>query len=80
VDNGVLKDEWVLLPIRTKGKIVSSIKLRRIAYWDNANQRVFAFLTNINEKNMDGGKIAQLYKQRWKIELLFKQLKQNFPL
>jgi IS4 transposase len=25
-------------------------------------------------------KVALIYKKRWQIELLFKQLKQNFPL
>lgn len=80
VDSGVLKDEWIRLPIRSKGKILSWIKLRRVAYWDNENEKLLAFLTNINEQDMDGGKIALLYKQRWQIELLFKQLKQNFPL
>jgi hypothetical protein len=80
VDTGVIKDEWVKMPIRTRGKIVSWIKLRRIAYWDSANECLIAFLTNIAEEDMDGGQIAQLYKQRWQIELLFKQLKQNFPL
>jgi IS4 transposase len=29
---------------------------------------------------MDAGHIALIYKKRWQIELLFKQLKQNFPL
>lgn len=80
VDPGVIKDEWIRLPIRNNGRIVSWIKLRRVAYWDNDNQRVFAFLTNIKEHDMNGGNIALLYKQRWQIELLFKQLKQNFPL
>ena len=36
------------------------------------------FLTNIME--MTAEQIGQLYKMRWQIELLFKQLKQNFPL
>jgi len=80
VDSGVLKDEKIRLPIRANGKIISWIELRRIAYWDDDNRRLLAFLTNIKEKDMDGGKIALLYKQRWQIELLFKQLKQNFPL
>lgn len=80
VDPGVLKDEWINLPIRSKGKILYWIKLRRVAYWDDVNQKVLAFLTNIKDNEMDGGKIALLYKQRWQIELLFKQLKQNFPL
>ena len=29
---------------------------------------------------MNAGHIAMIYKKRWQIELLFKQLKQNFPL
>ena len=29
---------------------------------------------------MNAGHIALIYKKRWTIELLFKQLKQNFPL
>lgn len=29
---------------------------------------------------MNAGHIALIYKKRWSIELLFKQLKQNFPL
>ncbi|MEJ6582858.1 MAG: transposase [Crocinitomicaceae bacterium] len=31
-------------------------------------------------KGMNAGHIALIYKKRWQIELLFKQLKQNFPL
>lgn len=30
--------------------------------------------------DMDAKEIVAIYHQRWKIELLFKQLKQNFPL
>lgn len=29
---------------------------------------------------MNAGHIALIYKKRWQIELLFKELKQNFPL
>ncbi len=29
---------------------------------------------------MSAEKVALIYKKRWQIELLFKQLKQNFPL
>jgi IS4 transposase len=36
------------------------------------------FLTNSFEQ--DAAKIAGIYKYRWQIELLFKKLKQNFPL
>ena len=78
-DCGVLKDEWISLPVRKNGKIIRSIcPLRRIVYWDDEHARLFVFLTNL--KDIDPGKIALMYKQRWQIELLFKQLKQNFPL
>lgn len=78
VDPGVMKDEWIKLPIRKNGQIIRTITLRRIAYWDDLQKRIIIFLTN--EQDIDPGQIASLYKQRWQIELLFKQLKQNFPL
>jgi transposase len=53
-------------------------RARRIAYWDNDNNRLFEFISNNFE--LPAEKIALIYKKRWQIELLFKQLKQNFPL
>ncbi len=78
-DPGVIKDEWITLPVRKNGKVIRSInRLRRIVYWDDQHARSFVFLTNMQD--IDPGEIALMYKQRWQIELLFKQLKQNFPL
>ncbi len=75
-DDGVLKDEEVeLLYGQNKQK---KHRARRIAYWDCENNRLFEFLTNNFELSAE--KIALIYKKRWQIELLFKQLKQNFPL
>jgi hypothetical protein len=51
---------------------------RRIACWDAENRRLFEFITNSFE--LAAEKVALIYKKRWQIELLFKQLKQNFPL
>jgi len=78
VDPGVMRDQWIELPLRENGKIKGYTRVRRIAYWDDENQRSFEFISNLAE--IDPGQIAELYKTRWKIELLFKQLKQNFPL
>ncbi|WP_421921278.1 transposase [Marinifilum sp.] len=39
---------------------------------------MFEFITN--NFDLTAEKIALIYKKRWQIELLFKQLKQNFPL
>lgn len=50
----------------------------RVVYYDKGKDRILQFLTNIIE--MTAEQIGQLYKMRWQIELLFKQLKQNFPL
>ena len=75
-DSGVLKDEEVVLFYGENKK--QEHRTRRIAYWDSENERLLEFLTNNFE--LPAQKIAQIYKKRWQIELLFKQLKQNFPL
>ncbi|GHT24862.1 hypothetical protein FACS189430_10570 [Bacteroidia bacterium] len=75
-DSGVLKDEEIVLYYGKDGK--KKHRSRRIAYWDAENQRLFEFITNNFEITAE--KVAMIYKKRWQIELLFKQLKQNFPL
>ena len=74
--SGVLKDEEIILYYGDKKR--QEHRARRIAYWDNENGRLFEFITNNFE--LAAEKIALIYKKRWQIELLFKQLKQNFPL
>jgi hypothetical protein len=75
-DSGVLKDEEIELCYGEKKELKH--KARRIAYWDNQNKRLFEFITN--NFDLTAEEIALIYKKRWQIELLFKQLKQNFPL
>ena len=75
-DSGVLKDEEVVLFYGENKK--KEHRARRIAYWDSENERLFEFLTN--NFDLTAEKIAYIYKKRWQIELLYKQLKQNFPL
>jgi len=52
--------------------------LRRIVVWDDENQREIILLTN----HLDFGAttVAQIYKERWKIEVFFKALKQNLKV
>lgn len=78
IDPGVIKDELIKLPIRKNGQTIRTISLRRVAYWDDEQKRIIICLTNLIEVEADV--IPNLYKQRWQIETLFKQLKQNFPL
>ena len=75
-DSGVLKDEEIILYYGGNKK--QEHRSRRIAYWDSENSRLFEFITNNFE--LPAQKVALIYKKRWQIELLFKQLKQNFPL
>ena len=77
VHNGVLSDKIIEVEIKN-GKEISKLKLRKVTFYDRENKREFEFLTNLFELRAD--LIAGLYKIRWQIELLFKQLKQNFPL
>ena len=53
-------------------------KARIITYCDVRKHKLISLLTN----DMDAGadEIIAIYRQRWEIELLFKQMKQNFPL
>ena len=62
-DSGVIKDEIIELPIKENNVAVKTVRLRRVAYWDEGNQRCFEFLTNLFD--MDAGHIALIYKQRW---------------
>ena len=53
-------------------------KARIITYVDVKKRKLIALLTNDMES--DPEEIIAIYRKRWEIELLFKQIKQNFPL
>lgn len=76
-DHEILKDETITVQYTIDQK-KHPHKLRRIAYWDQNTQKLLIFLTNNLE--LEAATVAAIYKQRWQIELLFKKLKQNFPL
>ena len=74
---GVLKEQYITVPIRKNGAVIQGFKLRRITFRsDDGN--VYVFITN--NFTLPPTQIATIYKNRWMIELLFKQIKQNFPL
>ncbi len=78
IHSGVLKDEEVILRVNYPDNANKRIKLRRIEFYDREHKQHYVFLSNLFEMRAD--LIAALYKLRWQIELLFNQLKQNFPL
>ena len=77
IHSGVEKDEIIEVSVRENNTYIP-LKLRKVQFYDRNLKRRFEFLTNLFEMRAD--LIAGIYKLRWQIELLFKQLKQNFPL
>ena len=51
---------------------------RIITYVDVSKHKLISLLTN--DMEFDPSDIIEIYRRRWEIELLFKQIKQNFPL
>jgi hypothetical protein len=52
--------------------------LRVVEYYDEEKERTFSFLTN--DFAHTAQEIADMYKERWEIELFFKWLKQNLKI
>lgn len=73
---GVLKEQYVTVGCKTAEQSLR-LKLRRITFKSD-DGKVFIFITN--NFTLPCAQIALIYKCRWMIELLFKQIKQNFPL
>ena len=61
-----------------KGGEVLTHHARIITYADERKHRLVSLLTN--DMDYDPAEIIAIYRQRWEIELLCKQMKQNFPL
>lgn len=77
IHSGVLEDQIIEVTVKEENE-TSKLKLRKVTFYDRVLKQKFEFLTNLFELRADF--IAAIYKLRWQIELLFKQLKQNFPL
>ena len=56
----------------------TSLRLRRIGYRDPESGKRHEFLTN--HFRLSSKTIADIYKERWKIELFFKEIKQNLRI
>jgi len=74
---GVLKEQYITIGYKNEQGEEVRLKLRRIIY-KAEDSKVYTFMTN--NFILPAEQIALIYKYRWMIELLFKQIKQNFPL
>ena len=73
---GVIDDRQILLGMEYKPN-KPKVNARLITFTDDSG-KVFEFLTN--DFKLMPATIAGIYKKRWQIELLFKRIKQNYPL
>jgi hypothetical protein len=73
---GVLKDQLITVGYKQDKEVVR-LRLRRVTYKAD-DGRIYVFITN--NLKISASQVARIYKCRWMIELLFKQIKQNFPL
>lgn len=74
---GVVKEQLITVGYKNIEGQVVRVKLRRITFIADDGKQ-YIFLTN--NLTLAASQIALIYKCRWMIELLFKQIKQNFPL
>jgi len=77
-DFEILLDEEIIKQYKDSDNQPQKMVLRRIVVWSAKHQDTIVLLTNIFY--LEAAEISMLYRKRWRIELLFKQLKQNFPL
>ncbi len=74
---GIIADEQIILG-HTSHNDVTRTKARLITYYDPKKDKIFYFITN--NIVFQAQTITLIYKHRWQIELLFKRIKQAYPL
>jgi hypothetical protein len=70
---GVTSDQII-----TVGSGEDVLRLRRVGYKDATTGKHYKFLTN--NFRLSAKTIADIYKERWKIELFFREIKQNLRI
>lgn len=74
---GIISDQQIVLG-HDHSKKALKVAARLITYKDPTTKKQFEFLTN--NMMLAPMTVANYYKKRWQIEVLFKRIKQNYPL
>ena len=73
VYQNALKDEIIeLTGVQAKQKYPK--RPRRVAIWDDENKPLIELITN--QMSWTANTISKLYRSRWQIEILFREIKQ----
>ena len=76
-DSGIRADQTMTL-VTYKSKKDYPDKLRRVSYIDQKRGKRLVFLTN--NFTIPAATVAEIYKQRWQVELFFKWIKQHLRI
>jgi hypothetical protein len=71
-ESGVRVDQIIAL-VGARSRLAYPESLRRVAFYDGENHRRLVFLTNLF--SVSAKTVADIYKQRWQVELFFKWIK-----
>lgn len=77
VGKGVLKDEKVSFVLDQAQQDYPE-DLRLVTFYDEEHKVTYEFLTD--EHRLSAANIAEIYKQRWRVELFFKWIKQHLQI
>jgi len=72
---GITSDEVIVL---TDPRQRCTRPLRRVGYYDRETRKLYVYLTNAFQ--LAARTVADIYRERWKIELFFKWIKQNLKI
>jgi hypothetical protein len=76
-NTGVRSDQTVILSSSESASVYPD-PLRKVSYYDAESDKRLKFLTN--NFTLPALTIAQIYKQRWQVELFFKWIKQHLRI
>lgn len=77
VEGDVISDQDIILSSEASKRDYPK-KLRRIRFLDSTTGKEYVFLTN--NFNWKARTVADIYKERWYIEVFFRQIKQNLKI
>jgi putative transposase len=72
-NQGVTSDQ--IIQVMQRGK---PLKLRRVGYRDPETRKHYVFLNN--HFTLSARTLAEIYKERWQIEIFFRLIKQNLKI
>ncbi len=81
-DDGLMtcREQWVTFTKEENKEKTITHHAKIVTYVDIKKTRAKLIPLLTNDVEMEAEDIVDIYRKRWEIELLFKQLKQNFPL